>query len=69
MPGTTDSVAEWSGTGIRNKAPNQEDVGSIPAAGSSRKVFIGGGNSNGFSFPNLTLSMAIPPTRPKHQLL
>ena len=55
-------------TGIRNDAPNQEVLSSIPAAGRSRNVFIRGGNSNGFSFRTcLLLLLTFPPTRP-HQL-
>ena len=62
----TSGLSWW--TGIRNDAPNQEGVASIPAAGRSRKVFIWGGNSNGFSFRScLLLFLTIPPTRP-HQL-
>ena len=53
---------------IRNEALNQEVVGSIPGAGSSRKVFIRGGNSNSFPFRTCLLSMGVPPTRP-NQLL
>ena len=41
-------------TGIHNEALNQEVMGSIPVASSSRKVFIRVGNSNGFSLLNLS---------------
>ena len=56
-------------TGILNEAPNQEVVGSVPAAGSSKKVFHPGRKLQRFFLPNLFTSpvLTIPPTRP-HQV-
>ena len=53
--------------GTRSEVPNREVVGSIFAAGSSRKVFIREATPTVFPFRTCLLSMAIPPTRP-HQI-
>ena len=44
----------WGGPESAVKYRTQEVMGLIPAAGSSREVFIRGGISNGFSLPNMS---------------